>query len=500
MAETGTPPKSERGIGYWMERVVAERDKALKNFDADAVHDLRTALRRCRSIAEGFQSLDGRPSWKKMRKAGKAVFSALGDLRDTQVLLEWIDRLKNDCPPVAERLRTHCLQREAELKETVAAVVNDFNTRRWLQWASQLERRVQALNEPVQVFEVLALERYDSSRALHSRALRNRNKAALHQLRIGIKKFRYIVENFLPQHHEKWGKDLKQLQDLLGEVHDLDVLVDTARRLHAFATPQERQQFLSAVSREREQRVQSYRTNMVGSNSLWHEWRLELPAGEALERAVLKRFEVWAATLDPDLRHTHKVTQFSLQVFDALSAAGLISWRDGRTGRLRNLLQVAAITHEVGRTRRTKSHHKISWRLLQKLEAPPGWSRQDLVMAGLVARYHCGALPDAQRSYAALPPDDRRGVDYLSGVLRLADSLDCRHDNAISRIQVTPANGVVEIVADGYRARGKQATQIAAARHLLEDVTATPVIVRGSYPGLSQMAPSDSAAADFRTL
>ena len=86
MAKTAAPKPVERGISYWMERVITEREKARKSFNADAVHDLRVALRRCRSMAEGFQNLNGDPSWGKMRKAGKVVFSALGELRDTQVL------------------------------------------------------------------------------------------------------------------------------------------------------------------------------------------------------------------------------------------------------------------------------------------------------------------------------------------------------------------------------------------------------------------------------
>lgn len=482
MPETGISQNAERGIGYWMERAVAERDRTLKDFNADAVHDLRTALRRCRSIAEGFQVLDGNSSWKKMRKTGKTIFSALGDLRDTQVLLEWIERLNDECPYVAERLRAHCLQQEATLKATALDVVGDFNARRWLQWARELEQRVQSLREPSAVFELLALERYNSARELQSRALRNRNKAALHQLRIGIKKFRYIVENFLPEHHEKWGKALKQLQDLLGDVHDLDVLVDTSRQIRACATPQEKQQFLSVVSRERGQRVDAYRAQMVGPNARWREWRSGLPAGQALEKAVLKRFEVWGRTLDPDLPHTERVTRFSLEICDALTATGLVPLRDSAAVSPRNVLHVAALVHEVGRERGVKSHHKTSRRLLQQIEAPPGWTKQDLLMAGLVARYHRGALPDSQKSYAGLSQDDRRTVDCLSGVLRLADSLDCNHDNAIRYIRIRHDASIVEIVADGYRPRSKHAQRIAAARHLLEHVCGMPVIVRASLP------------------
>jgi CHAD domain-containing protein len=470
----------ERGIAYWMERVIAERDKASKSFDVDAVHDLRVALRRCRSMADGFQGVDGDPTWRKMRKAGKVIFSALGDLRDTQVLLEWIERLRSACPPVAERLNSYCLQREAELKTTAAEVIDGFDADRWLQWAQKLEQRVQSIGNPTEVFQVLALERYEAARELHSRALRNRSKVALHELRIGIKKLRYIVENFLPEQERSWGKDLKNIQDLLGEVHDLDVLWDTARQVHAFASLQERQLWYAAVSRERTQRVQAYREKMVGRSSLWQEWRSGLPSGEHLHKAVLKRFEAWATTLDPDPPHTHTVTQFSLEIYDALQVSGLVSARPDGAVSPRDLLQVAALTHAAGHDPGDKPRHKVSSRLLRKLEVPPGWSANDLLIAALVARYHRGALPSTQKLYAALSSENQHLVDCLGGILRLADSLDGGHDQAIRGIAVSQSNGRTDIVADGYVPRSKQAEKIATARHLLENAFSTAVLVRES--------------------
>ena len=69
------------GLGYWAERVLQECDKASQGFAADPVHDLRVAIRRCRSMADGFLSIDPDPGWKQMKRAAKPLFSALGNLR-----------------------------------------------------------------------------------------------------------------------------------------------------------------------------------------------------------------------------------------------------------------------------------------------------------------------------------------------------------------------------------------------------------------------------------
>ncbi|MGC2210880.1 MAG: CHAD domain-containing protein [Candidatus Korobacteraceae bacterium] len=491
MAKTAAPKPAERGISYWMERVVAEREKARKTLNASVVHDLRVALRHCRSMAEGFQNLNGDPSWGKMRKAGKVVFSALGGLRDTQVLLEWIERLRSDCPAVAERLESDCLQREAILKTTAAEVVGKFDVQRWQQWAEKLDKLVQGVENSAEVFQALALERYEAAHKLHAKALRDRSKTALHALRIGIKKFRYILENFLPDLEQAWGNDLRHVQDLLGEVHDLDVLWNTACQIQAFASPQERQQWFAAVSRERTQRVQAYREKMVGRHSWWQEWRSGLPAGEQLHRAVLKRFETWAASLDPDPAHTQLVTKFSLELYDALQVAELVPARGAGAVSPRDLLQVAALTHGAGHGGRDKARHKLCGRLLEKLEIPPGWSATDLTIAALVARYHRGALPTTRKRYAALSFADQHLADSLGGILRFADSLDSRHDRAIRAIAVSRTVGRTDIVAEGYVPRSKQAEKIAAARHVLEDVFQTALLVHGST--------QHSAATDRRS-
>jgi len=470
--------RNHAGIGYWMARVLAERRQVEAAFAPDPVHDFRVALRRCRSIAEGFREVEPDPMWNRMRAASKTVFAAFGELRDVQVLREWIAKLGAGSPAVSTRLDSYCAAREQELKVHAATALRSFDERAWSRWAEALQARARRLPPGGAVFQVLALQRWEAARHLHSLALRNRSRIAYHRLRIGIKRFRYLVENFLPAHHARWSKDLKRLQDILGEVHDLDVLWQTACAQNAFATSDERKLWQEAIQRERAQRLAIYRERMVGRNSLWQQWRDGLPSGNALRRAVAGRFAGWASFQRVDKVHTARVLRFSLAMFDALSKAGLLTCGDLDGVPSRDLLAIAASVHEAGRKKGAAAHPKRTRRMLAALDPPPGWTKIHLQAMALVARYHRGALPaSSYRPYRSVPQKARRAVDELAAILRLAAAFDSRHDRSITGVHLSRQAGVILIRAAGYRDRTVLAQRIAAARHLLETVTGLPVAV-----------------------
>src|SRR3954470_18837748 len=58
---TSVTPAKKAGLLYWAQRVVEECENASQDFAADPVHDLRVAIRRCRSMADGFLSVDPDP-------------------------------------------------------------------------------------------------------------------------------------------------------------------------------------------------------------------------------------------------------------------------------------------------------------------------------------------------------------------------------------------------------------------------------------------------------
>jgi CHAD domain-containing protein len=472
-----TTARKKPGLALWMERVLEECERASLDFSADPVHDLRVALRRCRSMADGLLVMDPDPAWKDMKKAGKLLFRELGELRDTQVMEEWVQHLGAAADPVTNALLQFLAGREVHLKQQAAIALQEFDRKQWRRWITSLPRRAARMRTGTLLFKHLALERWTEAHELHRRALRNRSQIAFHRLRIGLKRFRYIVENFLPEQHAAWSNDLKELQDLLGEVHDLDVLWATALQVNVFPDAESRSKWHARIIEERTRRIERYRGKMLGKSSLWQVWRAQLPVGEQIESAALTRLKLWASILDPDFKHSLHVTRLALQLYDALPVKRPAT--NSQPQDQRAILQAASLLHDVGRSRKEKAHHKATYKLIERLTPPLGWSGEKMRRVGIVARYHRGPLPGAgQNALAGLTQSERQGIEELAGILRLANAFDADRSGHIQRLQVHQQNGFLEIAAQGYSPHHRIAENIAGARHLLETVYRQPVMVK----------------------
>jgi CHAD domain-containing protein len=462
------------GLAYWAERVLEECDKASHDFAADPVHDLRVAIRRCRSMADGFLSVDPDPAWRQMKKLGKTLFSNLGELRDTQVMMEWVAKLSAADDPLRQILLDSLQEKEAELKLVAKQSVSDFDRKRWTALNTRLAERATRVPLDGPVFQYVALERWHDAYELHRTALRNRSAVAYHQLRIGIKRFRYTVENFLPELHQRWFRDLRDLQDVLGEVHDFDVLWAMVKS-HAEVGLEERALWQKTISNERQKRIAHYRKKMLGRESLWQKWRAELPAGEALARAAVQKMRTWAAFLDPDDKHAQLVTTLALQIYDGLVSEGVLAQSD----QSRQVLEAAAVTHDVGRSK-NGSHRKRGYRMIRELKPPVGGNEEYLQCVAIVAHYHRGGLPPSNHPiFAGLPAQRRAELMPLAGVLRLANALDDLHDQRISCVMVGRRNGVLTIFAQGLGGSVSPfGEQLARARYLLESCLKVAIVIR----------------------
>ena len=124
-----------------MQRVPEECERAGSELAPDPVHDLRVALRRCRSMTDGLMAIDPDPAWKQMKKTGRNLFRSLGELRDVQVMMEWVQKLGTPDDPETQALLTLLRGREQQHKLTAAEAIRAFDTRQWRKWSRGLPRR-----------------------------------------------------------------------------------------------------------------------------------------------------------------------------------------------------------------------------------------------------------------------------------------------------------------------------------------------------------------------
>jgi CHAD domain-containing protein len=466
------------GLAHWMHRVLAECDEAGNSFAPDPVHDLRVAIRRCRSLGEGMKVIDYAKGWQDMRSEGKVVFQALGELRDVQVMQEWTEKLGSPEEPATLALKSYIFARESELKKKAMSALHDFDRKQWQAWSKELPRRAARIRPGSVVFQHMALERWTAARNQQRAALRNKGGAALHKLRILIKKFRYTVENFLPEQHGAWGDDLKKLQDWLGEVHDLDVLWATALGQNVFVDEEERSRWGKKIQEERQKRVDKYKEKMLGAASLWAVWRAGLPKGPQVRAAAMERLKMWASFMDPDFEHSLRVAELARQVYQGIEdgkgsvakakASPRIPQKRVAIDRL-GILVLAAWLHDIGRFKKERGHHKVSAGEIRKLAPPQGISQLDLRLAAFAARYHRGILPMTHHcENGQVPVEMRPDAFYLAGILRFANAFDASHSGRVTRIKVQSDDRMVCVYARGYSPYSPGAGEIASARFLLE--------------------------------
>ena len=434
-------------------------------------------------MADGFLSVDPDPGWKQMKRMAKPLFASLGELRDVQVMMEWVDKLSSPDDPARPILLVELQLRERQLKAAAQQELEKFDRKQWLSLNMHLSARAEKIPLGGTVFQLLALERWNDARELHRTALRNRSGTAYHQLRIGIKRLRYTVENFLPALHEQWSKDLRDLQDALGEVHDFDVLWAMVRS-HGEVAPDVRSRWHTTIQAERSKRLELYRERMVGRHSLWHKWRAALPAEDQLQMVGLEKFRTWASFLDPHFDHATHVASVALTLYDGLAEHNVIP----ADRRQRCILEAAALTEEVGWSKREKGRRNRSFKLVRKLSPPPGWSAQDIRAVAIVTRYHRGTLaPTSHPMFTGIPARLRVQLLRLAGILRLANALTSAAQDSAPEMRVDFENGVATIsVSDVHTQIGPEGERLARAKYLLEAAFGMSIALRYLSTAASQ--------------
>jgi CHAD domain-containing protein len=466
--------KEKVGLKFWMNRVLESISTLDNDLPAEPVHNLRVALRRCIAIADRMRDLDPEGPWKPMRRKARKLFSGLGASRDSQVLSEWMKRIDPDNEASSAAVRA-VLNESSESDQRVARrEIEKFDRKQWREWSRELSARFRHAAADRAVCECLTMEVFEAVHHRHRLSQKNPSPFAFHRLRVEVKTFRYVVENFLPNLYPGWVADLKFLQDVLGEIHDLDVLSRLITHNRVLVGEESRAWWERKLGAERSSRIQQYRQKMAESQSPLVTWREVLP-GERERRAVgLAKLSAWAYFLTPNFARTRRIAKFALQLHDGFSNCGLI----GRGSELeeRAILQSAALLQDVGRSRKAKAYHKESYRMIRGLTPPVGWSRRDLALAASIARFHRRALPRPDHQILeSFAPAVRHAVLREVAFLRLANAFGGNAHKSVRRLDVEKFDNVVIVRADGYSEGDRFTSKLSVAVHLLESVFLHPV-------------------------
>jgi exopolyphosphatase/guanosine-5'-triphosphate,3'-diphosphate pyrophosphatase len=130
--------------------------------------------------------------------------------------------------------------------------------------------------------------------------------------------------------------------------------------------------------------------------------------------------------------HVQHVTALALELFDGLAEL------HGLGQRQRLLLEAAGHLHDIGHQYDYlgDGHHKESARLIRE-RAWRHFAPTEVEVIAQVARYHRKSMPELKHDeFKALTDWDRGLVQRLAALLRLADSLDRCHGQAVESVRV----------------------------------------------------------------
>ncbi len=470
------PKPEHRGLSHWMNRVLEELASLQHSTDPDTVHDLRVAIRRCRSLAAVLEEVDRDSAWPEMRHVARKLFRGLGALRDAQVMEDWIKKLGPENDPLRAQLLASLGADEKERTANATRVAAKFNQKEWTRLERYLRHRVRLVPVAGLAAECLALERFEEAKELHNRALRSEKPKPWHALRIGLKRFRYTLEALLPEHSSAWSENLKRLQDVLGDVHDLDVLSELLEENQASETAEALQAWQEKISHERNERIETYRQLTLGKTSLWHEWRHNLPHGKRLEAAAIARLRATARAADPRMRKTAQISRIALRVFEVLRRADAAPVFQEPT--IRRLMQAAAKLHGVGTVGDRSLSQKAVRKFLLALTIPPNWTSEQWDLMAWSVRFHRGPEPKQKNGFAKLTESQQIIVRTIAGILRLARTLRKSGLEGAVGLRGEKSAEAIILTVPGLQDTAEIAARLAAAKHLLESVLEKPLLLK----------------------
>jgi len=142
--------------------------------------------------------------------------------------------------------------------------------------------------------------------------------------------------------------------------------------------------------------------------------------------------------------HARQATDIALQIFDTTHAL------HGLGEPARDLLEAAAMLHNIGRFVGHGAHHRHSYYLICNTEHLAGFNEYERTMIALIARYHRKSAPKpGHKEFSSQKDSDQHIVSVLAGMLRIGIALDRTYRNAASELDIAVLHSRLDLVVFG---------------------------------------------------
>lgn len=209
-------------------RAAAER--LSRGRDDEALHDFRVALRRLRSLLRAHRRSLGRAARRKLLRRLRDLAATTNPGRDAEVQIEWLESCRTGLSRGQRSGLNWMLARLRLAKRTANAAFLRQARPGFTSFADELESRLDAISAggpPLcETMAKLLRTHLDDLHELLARALRADQVRPVHECRIAAKRLRYLLEPLRDEAPEAAAllRRLKGLQDVLGDLHDVQVL------------------------------------------------------------------------------------------------------------------------------------------------------------------------------------------------------------------------------------------------------------------------------------
>ncbi|WP_320047164.1 CHAD domain-containing protein [uncultured Ilyobacter sp.] len=416
-----------------MSKILEENlEKVSLSNDPETVHKCRVSIRRMRGILKLFKCP------KQLEIPIREIASMLGPLRDLEVQIDFLmSRLEIDSS--LGQMLDDLLYRREILKRQLVKSISEFSRKEFLFDVKNLLKK-----KKIYEYRIYG-DLYKKVQEIIINHPVNINSKELHELRIKMKKIRYMLEALSVERREykEFIVFFKKYQDCLGEIHDIDVWLDILiKKMSEFG------KLKSFLRKKRHEKIIEFRdafyeiplvlgkvlgtaaTNVAAEFENSQDIRsMRYSQGEKLSMT-----EKLAVELSPDPQHIKRVREKSIKIFHEVREIMNLNEKDIF------FLEAGALLHDIGYSISEKKHNYHSYEIIAASEYLP-FSLEERVVISMIAKNHRGKFSIVKKLDGILPSKVIRRIIKLSGILRAADGMEFESLEYVKNFEIKVYHG-----------------------------------------------------------